>query len=94
MNGVFTGREIRLLMIDAAFTKTITDTQLAAWCAFVDVTTNVLEKDITEDWIEEIDRLIFALQSMGCPTVSSKMHLLFKHKEKCEPYIGILLLLL
>ena len=62
------------------------------WCIFTKflfMIYYVLGKDITEDWKEQIDRLISALQSMWCPTVSSVMHLLFKHKEKCEPYIGI-----
>ena len=33
---------------------------------------------------------MLSLQAMGYPTVSSKMHFLFKRKDKCEPYVGIL----
>ena len=89
MNGVFTGPEIRFLMKQADFPGTMTTTQCEAWFNFIAVAKNVLGKDITADWKEKIDRLISSYQAMGCPTVSSKMHLLYKHKDKCNPYIGI-----
>ena len=28
-------------------------------------------------------------QAVSCPTVSNKMHLLFKHKKKYEPYLVV-----
>ena len=83
------GPEIRILMNSNNFLETMTEKQLSAWLNFVDVATNVLGKNIAADWKERIDRLMLGLQTIGCPTVSSKMHLLFKHKDKCEPYLGI-----
>jgi len=51
---------------------------------------HVLGKNIAADWKERIDRLMLSLQAMGFPTVSNKMQLLFKHKDKCEPHVGII----
>ena len=67
----------------------MTGIQLSVWLNFVAVATNVLGKNIVADWKETIDRLMFSLQAMGYPTVRSKMHLLFKHNDKYELYIGI-----
>jgi len=89
LNGVLTGPEIRYLMKNDDFPKTMTDLERSAWFNFIAVATNVLGKHVTEEWKEKVDQLIFSFQAMGCPTVSSKMHLLFKHKDKYEPYIGI-----
>jgi len=44
---------------------------------------------MTEDWKEKVDLLISALQAMGCRSVSNKIHLLFKNKDKFEGYLGI-----
>jgi hypothetical protein len=88
-NGVFTGPEIRLLMKQDGFPGTMTDLQRSAWFNFCDVARHVLGKDITEDWKEKVDLLMSSFQAMGVPSVSNKMHLLFKHKDKCEPHLGI-----
>ena len=87
MNGVFIGLEIRFLMKHADFPDTMTDTQCEAWFNFIAVAKNVIGKDITANWKEKIDRLMSSYQTMGCPTVSSKMHLLYKHKDKCNSYV-------
>ena len=47
-----------------------------------------LGKHVTEDWKEKVDLLISALQAMGCRSVTNKMHLIFKHKDKFEGYLG------
>lgn len=88
INGIFTGPEIRYLMKNKDFPSTMTDVQLAAWLNFCDIATNVLGKSVTTDWREKVDSLMSSYQNMGCPNVTIKMHLLFKHKDKYEPYIG------
>ena len=87
MNRVFTGPEIRFLMEQSDFPGTMTGTQCKAWFNFIAVAKNVLGKDITADWKEKNDRLMSRNQAVKCPNVSSKMHLLYKHKDKCNSYV-------
>ena len=59
MNGVFTGPEIRFLFKHADFPGLMTGTQCEVWFNFIAVAKNVLGKDITTDWKEKIDLLMF-----------------------------------
>ena len=58
------------------------DKECATWLTFCDVARHVLVK-------EKVNLLLSAFQAMGCPTVTNKMHLMFKHKDKCEANLGI-----
>jgi len=64
------------------------NTQHEEWFNFA-VATNVLGNDITEDWKEKFDRLIFSLKVIGCPAKGIKIYSIFKFKDKCEAYVGI-----
>jgi len=87
-NGVLTGPEIRYLMSLEDFPATMSDVEREAWFKLCDVARDVLGKHVTEDWKEKVDLLISALQAMGCRSVTNKMHLIFKHKDKFEGYLG------
>ena len=70
------------------FPGTMTGTKSEAWFKLCDIARHVLGKNVTEDLKEKVDLLISDLQAMGCRHVSNKMHLLFKHKDKFEGYLG------
>ena len=88
-NGVFAGPEIRFLMKHDGFPGTMTDLQCIAWFNFYAVARHVLGKNVTKCWKQKVDLLMSNFQAMGCPSVSNKMNLPFKHKDKCEPYLRI-----
>lgn len=89
LNGVFTGPEIRLLMRNKAFPGTMLHAEHVAWINFCSVSRHVLGKDVSEDWKQKVDSLMSSFQNLGCLNVTSKMHLLSKHKDKYEKYLGI-----
>ena len=42
-----------------------------------------------EDWKENVDLSMSAFPAMRYPSVTNKMHLFFKHKDKYEAYLGV-----
>ena len=87
-NGVFNGPEIRTLINDSNFCNTMSEDEKTAWLSFCDVASNVLGKHVSNDWKDKIDHLISSFHIMGVQRMTSKMHLLFKHKDKLERYLG------
>jgi len=87
-NGVFNGPEIRSLMNDVDFSKHLDQEQMGAWLCFCDVATNVLGKNVSNNWMAKVDNLIASFALIGVSKMTSKMHFIFKHKEKIEPYLG------
>ena len=56
--------------------------------SFVVLPDTFLGKNVNEEWKKKIDLLMYALQAMECRSVSNKMHLLFKYKDKFEGYLA------
>lgn len=87
-NGVFTGPEIRKYLKDADFLSSMNALEKATWLAFTLLCENVLGKNISSNWSNLVDNFISSLHQMGCQKMSSKMHLLFKHKEQYQQFLG------
>lgn len=88
LNGVFTGPEIRRLLTDSVFISKLNSNEKQTFDAFKLVCHNVLGKNVSSNWPALVNNLIQCMQISGCKTMSNKMHLLFKHKEKYEPFLG------
>ena len=88
IKGIFNGPEIRSLINDAKFTLQMSTKELAVWKSYCKVHKNVLGKNILPNWSELIDEFIQNMKILGCTSMTPKMHLLYKHKDAFEKYLG------
>ena len=66
----------------------MTPKELCTWNCFCKLVTGVFGKNICDDWKQRIDTFIKALFDLGAKRMTSKMHLIFKHKGQFSKYLG------
>ena len=78
--GIFVGPQIRQLMLDCDFERTLNKIQLDAWRSFKAVCNGLLGKHKAENYRTLLDELIQAYQIIGCH-MSLKVHFLHSHLD-------------
>ncbi len=79
--GIFDGPQIRNLLKDSNFMKTMSENEASAWRAFVDVVQNFLGKHKSENYKDLVSNLISTFRDIGA-NMSIKMHFLFSHLDR------------
>ena len=87
--GIFDGPQVRQLIRDPEFEKSITKLELEAWKAFVLVVKNLLGNNKASNYEELITNMLYAFKSLGC-NMSIKMHYLFSHIDRFPENLGAL----
>lgn len=85
--GVFIGPQIRELVQDSNFRRTLKALELQAWNAFVSVIENFVENRRSDRYIDMVEQMIGAFRGMGC-RMSLKMHFLHSHLDFFPPNLG------
>ena len=89
MNGIFNGPETRSLINDENFEKSLNMLEMVVWHSYKELHKNVFEKNVSENWNEIVDNFIQNMKDLGSSSSTIKMHILFKHKNKYEKFLGI-----
>ena len=76
--GVFVGPQIRKLILNDMFDKTLNETELAAWKSFKQVFLNFLGLHKSDDFEDVVANLLHNYHIMGCK-MSLKVHFLHSH---------------
>lgn len=76
--GVFVGPQIRQLLLDAEFERTMNHNQLAAWKAFRGLCEGFLGKNKDPSYQKLVDKLLSTYHRLGC-NMSLKVHFLHSH---------------
>ena len=79
--GIFDGPQVRQLIRDPEFEKSMTTLELKAWKAFVLVVKNFLGNNKASNYEELITNMLYAFKNLGC-NMSIKMHYLFSHIDR------------
>jgi hypothetical protein len=87
--GVFTGPDIRKLMLDETFHRMLNPKELRAWLAFKAVVSGFLGNNREDNYADLVRELLSAYQSLGC-TMSIKIHFLHSHLEFFPENLGAL----
>lgn len=85
--GVFDGPQIRKLMRDPEFVKSMTDLEKHAWLSFKSVVENFLGNNKSEDYEDEIKKMLNNYQKLGC-LMSLKLHFLESHLDYFPENLG------
>ena len=85
--GIFDGPQVRQLIRDPEFEKSMTKLELEAWKAFVVVVKNFLGNNKASNYEELIINMLYAFKSLGC-NMSIKMHYLFSHIDRFPENLG------
>jgi hypothetical protein len=85
--GIFDGPQIRKLLKDANFVKSMIENEASAWRAFVDVVQNFLGKHKSENYKDIVSNLISTYHVIGA-NMSIKMHFLFSHLDRFPENLG------
>ena len=88
LNDVYNGPQIRKLLNDDNFSNSVTQIEQSAWKCFSNVCKNVLGNNVENEWSNIVDEYINSMHKIGCTRMSNRMHLLYKHKDKYEKYLG------
>ena len=86
-DGIFDGPQVRQLIRDPEFEKSMTKLDLEAWKAFVLVVKNFLDNNKASNYEELITNMLCAFKSLGC-NMSIKMHYLFSHIDRFPENLG------
>ena len=76
--GIFDGPQLRQLIRDPEFEKSMNLVELEAWKSSVEVVQNFLGNHKASNYTQLVDKMITAFESLGC-NMSIKMHYLFSH---------------
>ena len=87
--GVFTGPDIRKLMLDTNFDKMLNPQELRAWLAFKAVVSGFLGNNREPNYVNLVEELLSAYHSLGC-SMSIKMHFLHSHLDFFSENLGAL----
>ena len=79
--GIFDGPQVRQLIRDPEFQKSMIKLESEAWKAFVLVVKNFLGNNKTSNYEELIYNVLYAFKNLG-RNMSIKMHLLFSHIDR------------
>ena len=85
--GIFIGPQIRNLLDDAVFERTLTPVEKNAWLAFKSVCVNFLGNYRAENYRDLVEDLLRAYKLMGC-NMSLKIHFLHSHLDIFPPNLG------
>ena len=78
IKGVFVGPQIRKLILNDMFDKTLNETALAAWKSFKQVCVNFLGLNKSDDFEDVMANLLRNYHTMGCK-MSLNVHFLHSH---------------
>ena len=85
--GVFDGPQIRQLIRDRNFEKSMNRTELEAWSSFVLVVKNFLGNNKALNYADLVSNMLIAFKNLGC-NMSIKMHYLFSHMDRFPENLG------
>jgi len=85
--GIFVGPQIKKLMADPEFSKTLTPKERAAWESFISVVQGFLGNDRADDYAERVENLVRCFGNMGC-RMSFKLHVLNAHLDDFKENLG------
>lgn len=85
--GIFEGPQIRQLVKDPNFVKSMTEVESKAWNSFVLVMSNFLGKNKSDDHVELVEYMLSNLQELGC-NMSIKIHFLHSHLDRFPQNLG------
>lgn len=85
--GIFDGPQIRSLIQDTNFTKTMTDSEKNAWNEFVWIIHNFLGNKKSSDFSQHVQELMCHFQRLGC-NMSIKLHFLHNHLDYFPANLG------
>lgn len=85
--GIFDGPQIRKLLKDTNFVKTMSENEASAWLAFAEVVQNFLGKHKSENYKDLVTNLISTFRDIGA-NMSIKMHFLFSHLDRFPENLG------
>ena len=85
--GIFDGLQVRQLIRDPEFEKSMTKLELEAWRAFVLVVKNFLGNNKASNYEGLITNMLYAFKRLGCSR-SIKMHYLFSHIDRFPENLG------
>ena len=85
--GIFDGRQVRQLIRDPEFEKSMTKLKSKAWKPFVLVVKNFLGNNKASNYEELITNILYAFKNLGC-NMSIKMHHLFSHIDRFPENLG------
>lgn len=78
--GIFIGPQIRKMMRDSDFPRTMTQTELSAWGSFKLLCDNFLGNHKAENYKDLVENLLDTFQTLGC-RMSLKIHFLHSHLD-------------
>ncbi|GFT66743.1 uncharacterized protein TNCV_1395061 [Trichonephila clavipes] len=79
--GIFDRPQIRQLVKDSNFVKSMTEVEFEAWNSFVLVMSNFLGKKRSDDHVELVESMLTNLKELECK-VSIKIHFLHSHLDR------------
>jgi len=85
--GIFVGPDIRKLMKDDDFVKTMTAKEKNAWLSFKKVVQNFLGNNRDPNYKTLVSTMLSHFQELGC-LMSSKLHYLFSHLDYFPENVG------
>ena len=85
--GIFDGPQVRQLIRDLEFKKSMTEFKSEAWKAFVLVVKNFLDNIKASNYEELITNMLYAFKCLGCNMIV-KMHSLFSHIDRSPENLG------
>ncbi|GFT95296.1 uncharacterized protein TNCV_3325961 [Trichonephila clavipes] len=85
--GIFDGPQIRQLVKDSNFVKSMTEVESKDWNSFVLVMSNFLGKKRSDDHVELLESMLSNLKELGC-NMSIKIHFLHSHLDRFPQNLG------
>ncbi|KAK5650493.1 hypothetical protein RI129_001522 [Pyrocoelia pectoralis] len=85
--GIFDGPQIRQLIRDPQFEKSMNEVEVEAWKAFVMVVKNFLGNNKAPNYAELVTNMLTAFRNLGC-NMSIKMHYLHSHMDRFPENLG------
>ncbi|ESO01734.1 hypothetical protein HELRODRAFT_174719 [Helobdella robusta] len=85
--GIFDGPQIRRLIRDPEFEKSMNKVEQEAWNAFVLVVKNFLGNNKARNYAELVNNMVTAFKKLGC-NMSIKLHYLFSHMDRFPENLG------
>jgi len=85
--GVFDGPQIRTLIRDKEFVKSMNDIESAAWNSFVEVVQHFLGNHKASNYEQLVMRMLKCFEKLGA-NMSIKLHYLFSHLDRFPQNLG------
>lgn len=85
--GVFVGPEIRKIMSDDNFLKTLNGVETRAWKNYISLCDNFLGNNRSTNYVEVVNEFLDAYEKMGC-RMSIKVHFLHSHLDFFPENLG------